>query len=173
MLRFWVWLQVTAAPACWVVAAQGLGWEGHVVEVAVVSIQRGVRLVSRPVTLGKSWNLITASQTLSRTDLLTLVASRHALPPSKCPCTGWPLLSSVATFFERGDSSDWCSPIVEEGRNVACKMWLTGRKTQAPQVSTRRNPGFSNWPNVSQVTVKSRMRYKRLFKDTYVLKVVF
>ncbi|MEQ2184914.1 hypothetical protein GOODEAATRI_012793 [Goodea atripinnis] len=72
--------------------------EGHVV---------GVRLMSWPVTLGKSWNLITASQTLSRTDLLTLVASRHALPPlCKCPCTGWPLCGSNATFSTSGEIAE-------------------------------------------------------------------
>lgn len=63
----------------------------------------------------KSWNLITASQTLSSTDLLTLIASRHALPPSECPRADWPLLRSLATFPERGDSGSRCGLIAEEG----------------------------------------------------------
>lgn len=63
----------------------------------------------------KSWNLITASQTLSSTDLLTLTASRHALPPSECPRAAWPLLRSLATFPERGDSGSRCGLIAEEG----------------------------------------------------------
>lgn len=50
-------------------------------------------------------------------------------PPSKCPCTAWPLRSSVTTFFERGDSGNWCSPIVV-GRNAACKVWLAARKNK-------------------------------------------
>lgn len=115
--RFWVGLQVTVwllpAKGVAAAAAQGLGrgwwwwWcgvgrGGGVTLWRLSSCRRVYGLVSRPVTLGKSWNLITASQTLSSTDLLTLIASRHALPPSKCPCTGWPLLSSLATFFQRG-----------------------------------------------------------------------
>uniref|UniRef100_A0AAV2J795 Uncharacterized protein n=1 Tax=Knipowitschia caucasica TaxID=637954 RepID=A0AAV2J795_KNICA len=55
-------------------------------------------LVSRPVTLGKSWNLISASQTLSRTDLPALAASRRAPPPHtvRMPphARGWPLAPS-------------------------------------------------------------------------------
>lgn len=76
--------------------------------VAVRCVSTELWWVSRPVTVGESWNLITASQTLSCTDLLTLLAGRRALPPFPHPnapaqADPFPSLSApLASFLARG-----------------------------------------------------------------------
>lgn len=83
-------------------------------------------LVSRPVTLGKSWNLITASQTLSRADLLTLVASRHAPPPHpNAPAQAGPFAARSPLSSNGITGSDAARLL-----GGCLKMWLTER-TQA------------------------------------------
>ena len=56
--------------------------------------------VSRPVTVGESWNLITASQTLSCTDLLTLLAGvPFPHPNAPAQADPFPSLSTPLASF--------------------------------------------------------------------------
>lgn len=72
--------------------------------VAVRCVSTELWWVSRPVTVGESWNLITASQTLSCTDLLTLLAGMpFPHPNAPAQADPFPSLSApLASFLARG-----------------------------------------------------------------------
>lgn len=130
-------------------------------------------LVSRPVTLGKSWNLIAASQTLSSTDLLALIASRHGPPrPSPLPFPNAPARLAPSRLARhlprRGEMAG--TDAARGGRNAARARAGAEEKHQLSQVSmrrpkSRRCPAFY-WMTQREILTKVRVECEREFPPT-------